>query len=295
MASPVYRRSLTSIDPSGLSVATVRTDDGSLLRAARGAASHDDVLLCVAFARVGGVQLLAKELKRAKRRRLLATTVFGGSEAALAEARDLGVEVRIRNPSSGTYHPKLYLGVTAESAAALVCSANLTGGLLVNVELGTELRGPVDAAPVAEARAWAEAEWTRGEPWSGPYAVEREVLEPALYEKILAAHRDSPVFVTLGRAAENVVREVTPSALYVDTERSLARGKPEPIPAWMLNLAWEVLRAHGTLDNGTLLDDLRVHRSSAVLAILARLPGVERLKGRRIGVRWVAATSERAR
>lgn len=289
----MYRRALTSIDPRSLSVATVRSDDGSLLRAARGAASHDDVLLCVAFARVGGVQLLAKELKRAHRRRLLATTVFGGSEAALAEARDLGVEVRVRNPSSGTYHPKLYLGVTDDRASALVCSANLTGGLVVNVELGTELRGPVDAVPVAEARAWGEAEWARGEPWSGPYAVEREVLEPALYEKILAAHRDSPVFVTLGKAAENVVREVTPSALYVDTERSLARGKPEPIPAWMLNLAWEALQARGTLDNGTLLDDLRVHRSSAVLAILARLPGVERLKGRRIGVRWVAATSER--
>jgi hypothetical protein len=272
-----------------LQVATVRTDDGSLLRAARGAASHEDVLLCVAFARVGGVQLLAKELKRANRRRLLATTVFGGSEAALAEARDLGVEVRIRNPSSGTYHPKLYLGVTAEHASALVCSANLTGGLLVNVELGTELRGSVDALPVAEARAWAEAEWDRGEVWRGPYTVERETLDAALYERILVAHRQSPVFLTLGKAAENLVREVTPSALYVDTERSRARGKPEPIPAWMLNLAWEVLQARGTLDNGTLLDELRVHRSSAVLAILARLPGVEPLKGRRIGVRCVGS------
>ncbi len=276
---------LTAPGPHTLSVATVRTDDGSLLRSAREAASHDDVLLCVAFARVGGVQLLAKELKRAKRRRLLATTVFGGSEAALAEARDLGVDIRVRNPSTGTYHPKLYLGVTDARASALVCSANLTGGLLVNVELGTELRGPTDAAPIAEAAAWAEAEWDRGETWRGPYAIEHETIEPALYDLLRAAHRESPVFLTLGKAAENVVREVTPSALYVDTERSRARGKTEPIPAWMLNLAWEVLEARGTLDNGMLLDKLRVHRSSAVLAILARLPGVERLKGRRIGIR----------
>ena len=52
------------------------------------------------------------------------------------------------------------------------------------------------------------------------------------------------------------------------------------------NLAWDELRSRGTLSNRTLLGDLRVHRSSAVCAILARLPQVERVPGREIVLRW---------
>lgn len=59
-------------------------------------------------------------------------------------------------------------------------------------------------------------------------------------------------------------------------------GGAEPIPAWMFNLAWERLQTHGELTNGELLNELRVHRSSAVCAILARLPGVEQVAGREI-------------
>jgi hypothetical protein len=48
------------------------------------------------------------------------------------------------------------------------------------------------------------------------------------------------------------------------------------VPAWMLALAWEYLLAHGTLTNRHLLaaDGLNVKRSSAVCAVLARLPGI---------------------
>jgi hypothetical protein len=44
----------------------------------------------------------------------------------------------------------------------------------------------------------------------------------------------------------------------------------------MLALAWEYLLAHGTQTNRHLLaaDGLNVKRSSAVCAILARLPGI---------------------
>ncbi|MDQ3032187.1 MAG: hypothetical protein M3Y87_07215 [Myxococcota bacterium] len=41
----------------------------------------------------------------------------------------------------------------------------------------------------------------------------------------------------------------------------------------MLDLAWEVLRARGTLTNREMLGELRIHRSSFVCAILARLKG----------------------
>lgn len=100
--------------------------------------------------------------------------------------------------------------------------------------------------------------------------------------------RVNPVFLTLRQSKPNLVREVTPSALYLETERSRARREgPEPVPAWMLNLAWEVLRRQGQLTNKELLNELRVHRSSAVLAIMARLPGFEPLPGKAMGVRAV--------
>ncbi len=54
----------------------------------------------------------------------------------------------------------------------------------------------------------------------------------------------------------------------------------------MFNLAWDRLRTHGTLSNSELLNDLRVHRSSAVCAILARLPQIQRVAGKEIVLRW---------
>jgi hypothetical protein len=42
----------------------------------------------------------------------------------------------------------------------------------------------------------------------------------------------------------------------------------------MLNLAWDALRAKMRLSNRELLEEMRVHRSSFVCALLARLPGV---------------------
>ncbi len=84
----------------------------------------------------------------------------------------------------------------------------------------------------------------------------------------------------------NRVVELTPVEVHVETERSRSRGGAEPIPAWMFNLAWDRLRTFKTLTNSELLNDLRVHRSSAVCAILARLPQVERVPGREILLRW---------
>ena len=63
--------------------------------------ASDDALLCVAFVHERGVRLIARELEDARRRgartRLLVTNVFdrsGSTDAALAVARGLGVEVR---------------------------------------------------------------------------------------------------------------------------------------------------------------------------------------------------------
>ena len=89
------------------------------------------------------------------------------------------------------------------------------------------------------------------------------------------------------RPAPNRVVDLSPVAVFVETARSRQRvGGAEPIPAWMLNLAWDRLRTLGTLSNTELLNDLRVHRSSAVCAILARLPQIERIRGKEIVPRW---------
>ena len=73
---------------------------------------------------------------------------------------------------------------------------------------------------------------------------------------------------------------------------SFARSSPgmaASIPAWMFNIAWDYLRARGELSNKTLLNDLRVMRSSAVCAILACVSGVERVPGK-VAIRRMTAS-----
>ena len=281
-----------------MEVATVTTSDRSLLHAVRGALSNvDEAFLCVAFVQEKGIHLLEKELDALKRRsvraRLLVTTTFQTtSSSALSMASGLGLDVRILNPGSGrTFHPKLYLGATEAGASAVIGSANLTGGLATNFEAAVALRGSREDVPLARAWAWAEALWgdDRVESWT-LHAAEgvEEPFEPALYAALAAEVRRDPVFLTLGRSPRpNRVVELTPVEVHVETERSRRRaGGAEPIPAWMFNLAWDRLRTHGRLSNTELLNDLRVHRSSAVCAMLARLPQVERVPGREIVLRW---------
>ena len=79
---------------------------------------------------------------------------------------------------------------------------------------------------------------------------------------------------------------ISPDGLHVHTARTRAQGEgAQLVPSWMIRLAWDYLQTHGELRNPKLLNDLRVHRSSAVLALLARLPGVEVAPGTPIGVR----------
>jgi hypothetical protein len=221
------------------------------------------------------------------------TTFETTTGSALAMARELGLDVRVLNPGSGkTFHPKLYLSEFGTAASAVIGSANLTGGLATNLEAAVALRGTRDDVPIGSAWSWAEVLWTdpRVEPWQ-PRAAERveEPLDPDLHRALRAEVRKDPVFRTLSRGRPNRVVDLTPVEVYVETERSRTRsGGPEPIPAWMFNLAWDRLRSFGELTNRQLLEDLRVHRSSAVCAILARVPGVERVPGREIALRWRA-------
>ncbi|HET8539751.1 MAG TPA: phospholipase D family protein [Anaeromyxobacter sp.] len=245
-------------------VETVTTSDRTLLHAVRSTLeTAEEAFLCVAF------------------------------PSALSMASGLGLDVRVLNPGSGrTFHPKLYLGLhQAGAAQAVIGSANLTGGLATNLEAAIALRGSREDAPLARAWEWAETLWSddRVERWTPQVAERREEpFEPELFKVFAAEVRWEPVFMTLGpNPMPNRVVELTPVEVHVETERSRERaGGAEAIPAWMFNLAWERLRTHGTLSNSMLLNDLRVHRSSAVCAIFARLPHVERVPGREIVLRW---------
>ena len=103
------------------------------------------------------------------------------------------------------------------------------------------------------------------------------MLDPLLHRQIEAAAAANPVVVTLGDGRPNWVREVTPDGVWVETQRSRAAGRPpQLVEAWMIQVAWDYLQAHGALTNRYLLstDGLNVKRSSFVCALLARLPGV---------------------
>lgn len=264
--------------------------DNSLLRGVRSVLGDaDHALLCVAFVHAQGIHLVRQQLQRlGPNARLLATTVFGDSSAAaLARAVDLGVDVRVLNPGGGTYHPKVYLGRGRAGSGAVVGSANLTGGLVNNVESAMLVRGAATDAPIRELWDWGENLWTDGRavPWIPP--TERppeDRFPPELYAQLVAvvAARGG-VFETLGPSPKiNTVTEVTPTGLYIETSRSRAKGEgPQFVPAWMFGLAWDYLRSHGELSNRYLVadDGLNVKRSSAVCAILATLPGVTRKPG----------------
>jgi hypothetical protein len=281
-----------------MEVRTVTTSDRSLLHAVRSTlVSAEEALLCVAFVQERGLHLLERELEGMQHRkaasRLLVTTTFQTtSHAALSMASGLGLDVRVLNPGSGrTFHPKLYLGAARDAASAVIGSANLTGGLATNYEAAVALTGRRGDAPIAQAWEWAEALWSdeRVEPWIPTVGeVAEETFEPHLYGLLRSEVKRNPVFLTLGPSPRrNRVVDLSPVEVHIETERSRSRsGGPVPVPAWMFNLAWERLRTHGTLSNTELLNDLRVHRSSAVCAILARVPPVETFAGKGITLRW---------
>jgi HKD family nuclease len=286
-----------------MDVATVTTADHALLRAVREVlAEVDEALLCVAFVQERGLRLLEKELERRQARRastrlLVTTTFLTTSPAALALARGLDVDVRVLNPGAGrSFHPKIYLGRAGDRSRAVIGSANLTGGLFSNHEAAVALAGSRSDVPIAAAWDWAERLWAdeRVETWLPALAADREgeaQLDERLFALLGQQVAQDPIFRTLAQGRPNRVVRLGRDGIDVETERSRGRTRgAEPIPAWMFNLAWERLQTHGVLTNAELLNELRVHRSSAVCAILARFPGVEQVPGREIRLRWTGAT-----
>lgn len=280
-----------------MDVSTVTAPTGGLLAAVRATlAEADEALLCVAFVQSRGVHLVADELTGVARRRgarVVVTTVFGKPEstaAALAAITGSGASLRVLNPSGATFHPKVVLGRRKRAIHAVVGSANLTSGLVANVEAATVMHGTAADAPLAQLWAWAEGIWSdpRADAWAPPAGAHlEEEIEPELLRALIAATRGKPKLYTLGTTPRpNYVAEISPTGLWLETDRSRAMHEgPQLVPPRMLNLAWETLRATGRLSSPQLQGKnslLRIHRSSAVLAALRELPGVRQVSTRPI-------------
>lgn len=248
----------------------------------------DEAILCCAFVDTRGVLLIEKELRHlGEAGRLVATTTFGGDKAlaALSGAAGLGVRCRVLNPPRGTFHPKVVLARHGTEHVAVVGSANLTSGLVVNAEAAVVLAGELPEV-LAITSAW----------WDTAVALEdlvvrreRDVLEAELWALLRAHVRTGDVVETVSEKRPNHVVAVDRTGLLVETEKSRTRGTgPQLIEPRMIQLAWDVLTAEGQVTNSRLLDELRVHRSSFVCALLARLPMVEVARTRPITLRLVA-------
>ena len=242
----------------------------------------DEALLGVAFVQQRGINLLEAQLKTVGRGRLVATTVFGSTTTeGLMTAQRGGLDVRVLNLSGGTFHPKLYVARHRDTIAAAVGSANLTSGLVANVEVGAVLRGSRDEPRLRSLWELAESWWAHRDAvaWSSDRVeAPREVLTPELLARIESMVAADSVVRTLADGNPNWVREVTPDGVWVETQKSRAEGRPaQLVEAWMIQIAWDWLQAHATITASFLVatDGLNVKRSSFVCAVLARLPEVD--------------------
>ena len=184
--------------------------------------------------------------------------------------------MRVLNPSAGRYHSKLYLAGRGGLSYVFVGSANLTSGLLGNIEVGVLVSGRRSEPTILEAWRIGEAYWQHpaATPWISPVAVApSEAMATSLLTAIRGALPEGTVIPTVSRGKPNTIAQISSVGVYIKTERS--GEKPELVEAWMLELGAEVLLRDGQLTNRHLLHDLHVHRSSAVCAMLAQLPEVE--------------------
>jgi hypothetical protein len=260
---------------------TVEAFESPLAAVRRVLDDADEALLGVAFVQQRGVNLIEPQLARLRDARLVCATAFGSTTSTgLQGAQDRGLTVRVLNPRQGIFHPKLYRSRAGGRARAAIGSANLTGGLVSNVESVAVLSGDADAPVLRQLWELGESWWRHDaavawSPTAAPAAP--EVLDAELLLAIRAAVAAQPVVPTISDGRPNWIRELTPDGVWVETERSRQLGRPpQHVPAWMIQIAWEYLAFHGTLTNRYLLadDGLNVKRSSFVCALLAALPGV---------------------
>lgn len=282
-----------------MKVETLSSMDGTLLEGVRRTiAASEDLLIHVAFVQTRGIWLVERELKSLRQRgaslRMVVTTAFASTDPdALRLAHGLGARIKVLNPAGSTFHPKVFFGKGSGKVQAVVGSANLTGGLATNIEVGVLMEDSRVGNGLARLHDIAECLWNdpRAQPWQpGPGRGKGpgEPFYPIIHETLEGLFRDTPIVATLGRTPQpNRITAVTREEVLIETDRTRAMSRPpQRVPAWMFNIAWDYLQSHGTLTNQELLGQLRVHRSSAVCAILARVPGIKVIAGEPITLEW---------
>lgn len=123
----------------------------------------DEVFIAVAWgASNPTLEVLLKN--QSNIRRLLVGTHFYQTEPLFLKKISLLDTARVMDASGhATFHPKVYLFLSAGSASIIIGSANYTnGGLAKNVEACVLLEGPLDDPMVVSLRQFIEREWTRG-------------------------------------------------------------------------------------------------------------------------------------
>ena len=256
---------------------------GDLLPAVRSVlANTDELFMCVAFTSKAGVSLIKDQLKTNSGKRLLTTTTFGTTSLeALTLAHELGVEIKILNPKNGTYHPKLYLSRTGNISRALLGSANLTAGLISNVEVAVDLDPRQDRTTIQDSWELGEELWssTFAKTWTPESQLKLHSDESLKVIQMVQKHlQEGQTIETISQGKPNRVTAITDQGVYIETEKSKGLGtSPQLVESWMIEVAYLHLTTHGRLTNSYLLSTsgLNVKRSSAVCAILAKLPGVK--------------------
>ncbi len=251
----------------------------------------DEALFAVAFVDTKGIHLIEQEIKTAGHVRVLATNRFDRSQTrtdtAFARITAFGASGRLLNPKSRTtFHPKMYLARRGCAYSGVIGSANLTFGLAGNYEIGLV----VDGIPARDAWALGERLWNHTEalPWTPKGPVRPDELDPQLY-RLLSQHLHAGLTIpTLGPKPEpNTILAFGPTGATVATKKSPGG---QVVEARMIQIGYDALATAptGQLTNPHLLNTLRVHRSSFVLALLAQLPMVRQVSTSPIAIELVA-------
>lgn len=102
---------------------------------------------------------------------------------------------------------------------------------------------------------------------------QRAETTPPESAALLRTHvHQGETIATLTTKKPNRVTQIADERVFIETEWSAWKGRSELVPAWMLNEGWRTLQRDRVLRNAELIETVK--RSSAVMALLAHLPGV---------------------
>lgn len=243
----------------------------------------EEAVLCFAVVRRAGVHLVEAELTSLAERGRVVTTPMargGSTRTAIDALHEANLKVRIIEPTRGRFQARTAIARRGPTTRALIGSAELSAGLLTDIQTAVLLEGDADEPVLRDIWSTAAAQWSMDgtQPWE-PRPVEAgdEVFPDPLYDALVRQVAREPVFLSLGHKRPYRVTELRRNGLWIETDALLLRHLPSQfVPAWMLTLAWDVLRVQGSLTRSYLRDNdgLNLTRASEILAFLARLPAV---------------------